>query len=716
MEKLLQQHGMFDGEGALRAQLRALDWASSPLGRPTDWPAELSAVVKLMLNCRFPMFVAWGPELRMLYNEGYATIMGSKHPAGLGQPLAEVWGEVWPVIAPIVSDAMAGRPSYFEDLPLTVLRGGLLEPAFFTFSYSPVEDSDGRVAGMHCAVVETTAQVETRQLQAFQLQLADRLRTLDSPDEIVSAAAALLGQVNQVDRVLYAEVDNARGTFFIRRNWLAADVASISGEVRRLDAFGTAMIAKLRAGQIVEIGDVDTDPMTAASAESYRLLGMRAHLSIPLLKGGQMIAILSMHSSAPRAWRASEKRMALEMAERTWSALESALAQAELRDANQRKDEFLAMLAHELRNPLAPIAAAAELMEVAPLDAERIRKTSQVIGRQVRHMTGLVDDLLDVSRVTRGQVTINRSQQDMKQVVASAVEQVRPLVQARHHHLTLELPPGNACVLGDETRLVQVLTNLLNNAAKYTPEGGHIRLTVKADAMQVVVQVQDDGIGIAPELQPRVFDLFAQAERTSDRSQGGLGLGLALVKSLVALHGGDVDCASDGANRGSCFSVRLPRFVPPAEAPARRKLARSEPDGTSQRILIVDDNADAATMLGMLLEASGHEVLVENGSLQGLAAATEALPAICILDIGLPDMDGYELARRLRQVAGMDGALLIAVTGYGQESDRQRAFDAGFDHHMVKPVDAQKLLRLIAAAVSSPTTGVSSPIATQAVP
>ncbi len=697
MDNIWQQRGMFDGDGEVRARLRAHDWTTSPLGPPERWPVALSVSVNLMLNSRFPMFVAWGPELSFLYNDDYATIMGDKHPAGLAQPFAAVWAEIWPVIAPIVDDAMAGRSSYFEDLPLTVQRDGRPRRAWFTFSYSPVLDGDGAIGGMHCAVVETTVDVESRQAQAFQLQLSDRLSSLTSGDEIVIAASEILGRTNGVERVLYADVDAERGTFFIRRDWLAQpSLLSMAGEIRSLDDFGPAVIERLRAGQAVAIDDVASDPLTRAFAPAYASVGIRAHVSVALVKAGQLTAILSMHCSAPRAWRASEVRMAQETAARTWSAVETAHAQAELREANQRKDEFLAMLAHELRNPLAPISAAAELMEMAPLDAERVRRTSQVIGRQVRHMTGLVDDLLDVSRVTRGQVTINQAPQDMKNVVAAAVEQVRPLVQARNHRLTLELPPETAQVLGDETRLVQILTNILNNAAKYTPEGGHLRLVMETEPSQVVVRVIDDGIGIAAALQPRVFDLFAQAERTSDRSQGGLGLGLALVKSLVGLHGGHVSCHSDGAGCGSTFTVRLPRFEPLPEASERRRQARPEAAGANHRIMIVDDNADAATMLGMLLEASGHEVLVENGSLAGLKLAAEALPAICILDIGLPDMDGYELARRLRQQPGMAQALLIAVTGYGQESDRQRAFAAGFDHHMVKPVDAHKLLRIVA--------------------
>jgi PAS domain S-box-containing protein len=372
-------------------------------------------------------------------------------------------------------------------------------------------------------------------------------------------------------------------------------------------------------------------------------------------------------------------------------------AEEELRKADRRKDEFLAMLAHELRNPLAPISAAAELMELAQLDEARLRQTSQVIARQVRHMTGLVDDLLDVSRVTRGLVTIDKSPQDVKNIVSNAVEQVRPLVEARRHHLVLQLAPERAHVSGDPKRLVQILTNLLNNAAKYTPEGGNIELRMEVDDGQVMLDVLDDGIGIAPELQARVFDLFAQAERSSARSQGGLGLGLALVKSLVELHGGKVSCFSEGLGKGSRFTVCLPRVMEQMDLPERRQGNRNiDIAATKLRILVVDDNADAAEMLAMFLEASGHHVLVEHEPRQALERARMDTPDVCLIDIGLPDMDGNELARLLRAQPATSDAVLIAVTGYGQEHDRQNSLAAGFSHHLVKPVDTAKLVALLA--------------------
>jgi CheY-like chemotaxis protein len=355
------------------------------------------------------------------------------------------------------------------------------------------------------------------------------------------------------------------------------------------------------------------------------------------------------------------------------------------------------MLAHELRNPLAPIGAAAELLQIMKLDEKRVRHTSQVIGRQVRHMTALVDDLLDVSRLTRGLVDLDRAPLDIRHVVHDAVEQITPLMQSRHHHLALHLPPGITKVNGDKKRLVQVVANILNNAAKYTPEGGHIVLRVDAQPSHVAIEVRDDGIGMDPELVSRAFDLFAQAERTPDRSSGGLGLGLALVKSLTELHGGQVGCESPGPGKGSTFTVRLPSH---REAPDAADSQRVEHDpgqnADSLRILVVDDNEDAASLLAMLLEASGHHVTVEHSSRRALVRAKQEAPHVCILDIGLPEMDGLELATRLRAQPETASALLIAVTGYGRDEDRKQTQAAGFAHHLVKPADIKLLASIIA--------------------
>ena len=368
----------------------------------------------------------------------------------------------------------------------------------------------------------------------------------------------------------------------------------------------------------------------------------------------------------------------------------------QLQAEDVRKNEFLAMLAHELRNPLAPISAGAELLRTGLGDAERIRQTSDIISRQVSHMTNLINDLLDVSRVTRGLAELDMQALDLRHVVADAVEQANPLIHLRRHRLALHMPPDAVMVAGDEKRLVQVIANLLGNAAKYTPQGGAIALSIDVRAAQIVLEIADNGIGIAPDLVKRVFDLFTQAERSSDRSSGGLGVGLALVKSLVELHGGLVAAASEGIGKGSTFTVTLPRLhgasaghgAPGASAPQPARTGRLH-------ILVVDDNVDAAEVLGMLLEASGHDVTIEHGARDALARAGAARPDVALLDIGLPEMDGLALARHVRAIPGLADVTLIAVTGYGQEADRQNAFAAGFDHYLTKPVDFAQLTALL---------------------
>ena len=375
--------------------------------------------------------------------------------------------------------------------------------------------------------------------------------------------------------------------------------------------------------------------------------------------------------------------------------VQTALQQSEetLRQADRRKDEFLAMLAHELRNPLAPISTAAELLRLSARDEKRVMQASAIITRQVRHMTELVDDLLDVSRVTRGLVTLDREIFDLRTAVRGAVEQVAPLIDGRRHTLSLRSSATPLWVNGDRTRLTQIVANLLNNAAKYTPPGGQITLDVRATDDRVQVTVQDDGNGIDGKLLPHVFALFTQAERTPDRAQGGLGIGLALVKSLTTLHGGHITAHSAGPGRGSTFILSLPATGAPAnEAQCN---VRGHPSADAPlHLAVVDDNVDAAQSLASLLEAHGHRVSTFH-------CAESALQAdVCadgyILDIGLPGMTGYELAHRLRNGAGRS-ALIVALSGYGQPQDRALSREAGFDAHFVKPLDPVPLLAALAA-------------------
>ena len=717
--------------------------------------------------------------------------------------------------------ALTGEPVRFEEEAAAMER-------WFDVYATRVGGAESRQVAVLFTDISERKKIEKQlrkngERQALSLELTDLVQHLSSPEEIITAACELLGSRFDVSRVLYGEIGVDTESVLIRCNWTAKDVVSVAGLSTRLSQFGPGIAVALRAGEVVINNDVLLDSRTAECCDAYEAVGVRSQLVVPLIKSGRLILVVGFHRPAPSIWSAEEVELAQDLAERTWSAVEVARAQAELRserdqsqyifdsmtegfalvdsnwtvlrvnaeglritqrviddvvghnhwdvwqelkgtmieafysqvkqtqkagiieipyvfpnqrngwveiraypaldgglafffrdiserkatqeklqDTDRRKDEFLAMLAHELRNPLAPIGAAAELLKFAKLNEAQVRQTSQIIDRQVKHMTSLVDDLLDVSRVTRGLVKLNNASHNLSHIVTDAIEQVAPLIRLRRHHLALHLTPAAMFVQGDRKRLVQVLTNILNNAAKYTPEGGNIQLRTEVDAQSSFIEITDTGIGMEHQLVARAFDLFAQAERSVDRSSGGLGLGLALVKTLVELHHGTVRCESDGVGTGSTFTVCLPRLqVEEGYDNHQHDNAGVEKKTPSLRILVVDDNVDAATMLTMLLEAYGHDVLVEHGALRALERAKADRPQVCLLDIGLPEIDGNELAQRLRSQTETAGSVLIAITGYGQEKDREKTLASGFDHHLVKPVDAEKLAALLATVGSS---------------
>ncbi|HET7370340.1 MAG TPA: ATP-binding protein, partial [Gammaproteobacteria bacterium] len=371
-------------------------------------------------------------------------------------------------------------------------------------------------------------------------------------------------------------------------------------------------------------------------------------------------------------------------------------SEADLKSASRAKDEFLALLGHELRNPLAPIVTALQLMRMQ--NPNVLTRERGIIESQVQHMIGLVDDLLDVSRIARGKIELKKAPVDFSEIIAKAIETASPLIEKHEQRVHSAVADG-LIVEGDARRLVQVVTNLLTNAAKYSPPRQKIDVTTRADDGEAVLKVRDRGVGIEPDLLQRVFDLFTQGPQSLDRSEGGLGLGLALVRNLITLHGGSVEAFSDGHGRGSEFVVRLPlvedRPVDEREAPVEQAPPGVETGSRRSKVLIVDDYADAADSIAELLELDGFETRVAYDGAAALNAAAVFQPALTLLDIGLPAMDGYEVARRMRQMPGLAKMTLVAMTGYGQENDRKRAREAGFDEHLVKPLDPTTIGHLI---------------------
>jgi signal transduction histidine kinase/CheY-like chemotaxis protein len=524
------------------------------------------------------------------------------------------------------------------------------------------------------------------------LAVLDSFGILDTPpersfDDVVRLVSQLL------DAPIAAVNLIARG-----RQWFKSEIGLGTREMPLDNSI--CRHALLQQEQMI-VTDTQNDPRFSCNPLVTADGGLRFYAGAVLrTRDGVPLGTLCVLDKKPRPEGLTEQQqfMLTTMAHQVMSQIElrQALAEQEslneaLRRADQRKDEFLAMLAHELRNPLAPIVSAATMLSNFELQPSMVQRAADIIARQAGHMTSLIDDLLDVSRVTRGKVELEFVELDLKDVLADAVEQVRPLIEKHGHRLVQEAMPVPALVVGDRKRLVQVMTNLLSNAAKYTLEGGRIEVRLATRGALIDLTIRDDGIGMSPELIASAFDLFSQGTRGLDRSQGGLGIGLALVRSLLKLHGGEVTAASDGPGCGSTFRVTLP--LSSRAAAAAPAIGTDAPQGNpaALRIGVVDDNEDAAVTLALLLETLGHTVSVAHSA----RAALEALPAfepdVCLLDIGLPEMNGFELARALRARPGTDHAILIAVTGYAQEKDRAEARAAGFHDLFAKPVDLEVL-------------------------
>ena len=619
-----------------------------------------------------------------------------------------------------VASALAGGPPYSAELRV-VLPGG--RTRWISTNSHLVRDADDRPLRMVGASIDVTERVELlaaeRRARAEAESARRRLellagagevlsRSLD-PDETLQAIAATL--VPQI--VDWCRIDLLDENGILQRRLahhvdpVRAEAAlKLARELRGAPQTVGSMAWVLANGRS-HYGDFD-DPATLADPALYlftRTFGMKSHYILPLVARGRTIGTMAViQAESGRGLTEEDRALVLELGQRAALALDNARLYAEAgaarqqaESANRAKDEFLAMLGHELRNPLAPISTALELMALR--EPHAAVEERRIIGRQVTHLSRLIEDLLDVSRITRGKIQLRREPVDMRTVVANAVELTRPVFEQHAHPVQLRVGEQPAIVCGDAVRLTQVLCNLLVNAAKFTPRDGHVTLRLQADGNFLETVVEDSGVGITPQLLPRVFDLFVQGEQTMDRQEGGLGLGLAIVRMLVEMHGGTVGAFSEGPGHGSSFIVRLPSSAVAPAAVASERNAASEPRQPEPvaggRILVVDDNADAASTLADLLQMVGYEVRCAGDGEAALALLEDYVPDLALLDIGLPGMDGYQLARRLRADPRMAKARLVALTGYGRDNDRARALQARFDEHLVKPVMADRLLEVL---------------------
>ena len=416
-------------------------------------------------------------------------------------------------------------------------------------------------------------------------------------------------------------------------------------------------------------------------------------ISVPLKIRERIIGVMGLVSCDPRRrYTQREVRLAESLAERVSTAVDNARLFHAVKEASRQKDEFLAMLAHELRNPLAAIRYAIALGQMSP--GESPGELFDIIDRQTQNLAHLIDDLLDVSRISRDKVTLRKEHIDLATIVNRAVAAARPLMEQKRHELVLDVAQEPMPVYVDSTRTEQIVANLLTNAAKYTREAGRMTLRVYRDDGAAIIKMIDTGIGMPPEMLSRVFDLFAQADRTLDRSEGGLGIGLTVARKLAEMHGGSISAASEGIGKGSTFTVRLPLTEAPAPPGRPATTPRRARDRRKLRILVVDDNRDTAKSCALLLRMQGHEVETAHNGLAALQRAREFKPQVLFLDLGLPGMNGYDVAKTLRQ-EGFEQEVMVAVSGYGQPEDRKRSLEAGFDHHLVKPVDQNSLTSVL---------------------
>ncbi|HWB00208.1 MAG TPA: PAS domain S-box protein, partial [Pirellulales bacterium] len=635
------------------------------------------------------------------WNRGAERLYGYLADEIIGQPITRLIPPGHPDELPHLIDRLkrGERIEHFETQ--RVCKDGRCLNVSLTIS--PIKDDEGKIVGASKIARDITAQKRRETGLTF---LAESGKLLSELLDVPST----LNRVAQLAVPKFADwcsVDLLEGDQQLVRVAVAhADPAKVELAEELRKKYPPDPHAPVGAWSVIRMGrselvaDIPDSLLAQAIRDPellgvIRRLGLRSYIGVPLIVSGRTMGVITfIAAESGHRYDRADLQIAEELAQRAAIAIENARLYNEVKQASRRKDEFLAMLGHELRNPLAPIRSALQIMNTPNVGEAALAEARQVTQRQVQHLARLVDDLLDVSRIMRGHIELRRQPVSLQTVLSHAIETVQPLVNERKQQLIVDMPSKPVMLEADATRLTQAIGNLLNNASKFSSSPGRFWLTAKLDGGEAVISVRDEGIGIPRETLPYIFDLFVQGDQSLERTEGGLGIGLTVVRKLIEMHGGRIMADSRGPGQGSEFVIHLPTVQAPT-SPRPEKPRDPAADAKRRRVLVVDDSVDAAKTIAMLLRLWGHDVKTAHDGAEALAIAHDFLPEVVLLDIGLPGMNGYELARRMRSEPPLAKVRLVAVSGYGQQEDLRRSKEAGFDQHFTKPVEPAALERLL---------------------
>jgi signal transduction histidine kinase len=690
MEQQRASGAVFVGGGRAGAQIRAIDWSTTPLGHVQGWPAALTAQVRAMLHTHQPMCVFWGPDLINLYNDGFLPILGEKHPAAMGQRAEDCWREAWPIVGPQLRDVMQGRSLFHEEVLVPILRAGRVQDAWWNYSYSPLFDDGGEVAGVLVICTEITREVVARE----ELRRAQR--------EAELARQELHGILMQAPLPMCI-LSGPEHRFTLANPPYAQLVGrEVVGKTLR-EAFHHDEV-----GNYLPLMDhvyATGEPFVLREAP-LRLLHASGHADERVIDvayyphrdaSGVIAGILVVVHDVTAQLGARREVEAL--------ALQQAVLRQQAEAASRAKDDFLASVSHELRTPLTAILGWSRILSQAP-DHARMQRGLAVIERNAHAQAKIIDDILDVARIISGKLRLAVAPVDMRAVIEAAVESVRPAAAAKGVGLQVETDEP-VPLIADDDRLQQIVWNLLANAVKFTPVGGVVTVRARRRDQQVHLEVEDTGQGISAAFLPHVFDRFRQDDASTTKRHAGLGLGLAIVRHLVELHGGTVRARSDGEGKGARFDVVLPvRAVDldhgPGDARADRMRRAREADGAGAplrgtRVLVVDDQPDARELVATVLEDAGANVLQAASVSDAERVLATADVAAIVSDIGMPGEDGYTFLKRVRATPRTRSIPALALTAFARAEDRAHALACGFQGHVAKPIDPARLVATVGA-------------------